>query len=146
MKKWEVFRGQTSPLFSPSLLLSNLKPNLVFLGKEACLWTGCLGGAGGMDVHVKEGQLYVQHQKFGKVSSRQKKESKVMALRGKIQIKITLWSFNAHRNARCYTCNNGLTNQKPWIIKSFILVIKILLETNFLSVPEKRKLKQVLLY
>lgn len=24
----------------------------------------------GMDTHVKEGQLYVQHQKFGKVSTR----------------------------------------------------------------------------
>ena len=25
---------------------------------------------GGMDTHIKEGQLYVQHQKFGKVSAR----------------------------------------------------------------------------
>lgn len=64
----------------------------------------------------------------------------------KIQIKITLCSFNAHWNARCYTCSNGIIHQKPLIIKSFILVIKILLETNFLSVPEKRKLKQVILY
>lgn len=70
-----------------------------------------------------------------------------MALREKkIQIKITLCSFNAHWNARCYTCSNGIIHQKPLIIKSFILVIKILLETNFLSVPEKRKLKQVILY
>lgn len=29
---------------------------------------------GGMDVHVKEGQLYVQHQKFGKVSAGQKQK------------------------------------------------------------------------
>lgn len=31
---------------------------------------GVPGAFGGMDTHVKEGQLYVQHQKFGKVSPR----------------------------------------------------------------------------
>lgn len=31
---------------------------------------------GGMDTHVKEGQLYVQHQKFGKVRPRNRKEKK----------------------------------------------------------------------
>lgn len=30
------------------------------------------GVFGGMDTHIKEGQLYVQHQKFGKVSPRNK--------------------------------------------------------------------------
>lgn len=35
---------------------------------------------GGMDTHVKEGQLYVQHQKFGKVRPRNRKEKTLFLL------------------------------------------------------------------
>lgn len=44
----------------------------------------CLGG---MDTHVKEGQLYVQHQKFGKVSPLKKNVAKVVALTEMTQMK-----------------------------------------------------------
>lgn len=40
-----------------------IKSNLAFL-EEGWPWSVLVG----MDTHVKEGQLYVQHQKFGKVS------------------------------------------------------------------------------
>lgn len=77
VKKWEVVRGQTSSRFIyffknlSTGVKSQTSPRLS--GRRVSLdW---LLGVG-MDVHVKEGQLYVQHQKFGKVSSKKRKKKK----------------------------------------------------------------------
>lgn len=75
VKKWEVVRGTgTTATFSlffcqilkrTSSFWKKSVPGPVVRGRRG---GGGGGGGEGMDVHVKEGQLYVQHQKFGKVS------------------------------------------------------------------------------